>query len=49
MENKLWKIVRSIIITKPRQVSDLYKFNPRDNVSIEHNDIVELRLRKFNY
>ena len=46
MERKLREIGGSIVITIPRQVCDLYKFNPGDKISIEPIGTGELRLRK---
>ena len=48
MERKLREIGGSIVITIPRQVCDLYKFNPGDRIGIEPIGNNELRLRKLN-
>ena len=48
MERKLREINGSYVITIPKQVCDLYKFNPGDRISIGPIGINELRLRKVN-
>ena len=48
MERKLREICGIIVITIPRQVGDLYKFNPEDRISIEPIGNGELRLRKLD-
>ncbi len=48
MERKLREISGSLVITIPKQVCDLYKFNPGDKISIEPIGVGELRLRKIS-
>lgn len=46
MIRKLREIGGSYIITIPKQVCDLYKFNPGDEFELEPIGTNELRLRK---
>ena len=46
MERKLREISGSIVITIPKQVCDLYNFQPGDRMAIEPIGADELRLRK---
>ena len=48
MERKLREISGSLVITIPKQVCDLYKFNPGDKISIEPIGVGELMLRKIS-
>ena len=48
MERKLREIHGSLVIILPKQVCDLYNFQPGDKISIEPIGIGELRLRKVS-
>ena len=46
MERKLREINGSLVVTLPKQVCDLYNFQPGDKINIEPFGMGELRLRK---
>ena len=46
MKRKLREIGGSLVITIPKQVCELYKFNPGDEFDLEPIGVGELRLRK---
>lgn len=47
MERKIREISGSYVITIPKQVCDLYNFQPNDKFSIEPIGNGELRLKKI--
>jgi antitoxin component of MazEF toxin-antitoxin module len=48
MERKLRYINGSLVLTLPKQLCDLYNFQPGDEINIEPLGIGELRLRKIS-
>ena len=46
MDRKLHNINGSLVITLPKQICDLYNFQPGDNINIETIGYGELRLKK---
>lgn len=47
MQRKLRQVGKSLILTVPKQVCDLYKFKAGDIIEIEPIGIAELKIKKI--